>query len=98
VGEHAQAVEQADAQHRREHRAGQPEHDQERGEVAQQQVLDHVRVQPFLTGHAQRGEREEDHHEPGVEARHAPARGRVPGGGERMHAPRVQGPDGRQRR
>ena len=50
VREHAQAVEEPDAQDRRDQRPGQAEHDQQRGDVAEQQVLDHVHVQQVLAG------------------------------------------------
>ena len=70
--------------------AGQPEHDQQRGDVAEQQVLDHVRVEQFLAGAAERRQRGGDHGEAAVEARLAPTRNRVPAARESARAPGVE--------
>ena len=50
MGERAQAVEEADFEDRREQWTGQAEHDQQRRDVAEQQVLDHVHLQQLLAG------------------------------------------------
>ena len=90
MGEHAKTIEQADAQDRGQQRAGEAEHEQQRGYVAEQQVLDHVRVQQLLARLAQPGQRCEDQREAAVEARPAPAGRSLPPHGERAHAPRVE--------
>ena len=48
VGEDAQAVEEADAQDGRQQRAGEAEHEQQRPEVADEQVLDHVHPEQLV--------------------------------------------------
>ena len=48
MGEGAQAVEQADPEHGDEQRAGEPQHDQQCRDVAEQEVLDHVHEQQVL--------------------------------------------------
>ena len=93
----AQAVEQLDFEDRRDQRPGEAEHDQQRGDVAEQQVLDHVHVQQVLAGRAERGERGGDRHEARVEAGLAPAGDGVAGGGERAHAAGVEQAHERQR-
>ncbi len=91
MGEHAQAVEEADAQHRREQRAGEPEHDQKRGDVAHQQVLDHVHVQQLVAELADGGEQgDQDHREAAVEAHLAPRGDPVLASRERACAPCVE--------
>ena len=95
--ERAQAIEEGDAQDRGEQRAGQAEHDQERGDVAQQQVLDHVRIEQFLARRAEPRQRRRDHDKAAVEARLAPAGDRAPRAGERVGASRVEEREQRQR-
>ena len=48
VGEHPQLGDDPDPQHRGEHRPGNPEHQQQRGDVADQQVLGHVRDEQLV--------------------------------------------------
>ena len=60
----AEAVEHADAQDRGEQRAGEPEHERERREVGEQQVLGHVRDEQVVGGVVdRRGERDHDEHQ-----------------------------------
>ena len=95
--EHAQTVEEADPQDRRDQRPRETEHDQQRRDVAEQQVLDHVRGEQFLAVASERGERGADRHETGVEARLAPAGHRVVLEGERAHTPCVEHAQDQQR-
>ena len=78
VGERAQPARAADAQDRREHRAGEAEHEQQRGEVAEQQVLGHVRDEALVAQVPERGEAGDAEEQPGGEAQLAPQR--RPGG------------------
>ena len=98
MGEHAQAIEEADAQDRRDQRAGEAEHDQQRRDVAEQQVLDHVHVQQFLAGAAERGERQRRSRRSPRRSRPGASRARDGGlDGERAHAPGVEQAEERQR-
>ena len=63
MGKHAQPVEERDLQDRLEHRAGQTEHDQERAEVGEQEMLDHVHEEQLLRDVPDR--RHERHHDQG---------------------------------
>ncbi len=80
VGEDLEPVEGADREERLQQRAGQPEDDQQRGDVADQQVLDHVGEHQLVGDVADRAEeRDRDRQQAGAEAelapeRHAPAR------------------------
>ena len=60
VGEHAQAVERTDAQHRRQQRAGEAQHDQQRPDVGHQQVLGHVGRQQLAGDVPERREQDDD--------------------------------------
>ena len=73
MGEDAQAVEQLDPQDRRDQRPGQAEDDQQGRDVAEQQMLDHVRAQQLLAVATERGERRSDSDEARIEAGLAPA-------------------------
>jgi hypothetical protein len=91
-----------DPEDRGDQRAGQAEHDQQRRDFAEQQVLYHVREQQFLTGLTERGEGGADRHEPRVEAGLAPAGHRVGAtdrrsASEGAHAPRVEQASDQQR-
>ena len=92
MGEDAQAVEEADPQHRREHGPGEPEDEQQRPEVADEQVLDHVGPEELVGQRAQRGEGDDDQAQAAQEARAPPARDRARRAGQVVGAQGVEDP------
>ncbi len=90
VGQHPQPVDRADRQQRLQQRAGQPEHDQQRGDVADHQVLGHVGQQQLLPHVRQRRhEPGDDQQDSGGEAEDAPGGHRATLAGQRLHPERV---------
>src|SRR6266571_3903646 len=90
--EHTERVDRADREDRPQDRASQPGDDRERGEVAEEHVLDHVEAQELLLTERvdRRDERDEDESEPRPERPHAPARNLGPARAEVADAPPVQ--------
>ena len=86
--EDAQPLDHLEAQHRAQDLAGQPEHEAERREVAEDHVLRHVEEEEVLLAERvdRRVEREHDERDPGPEHPPAPARHRAALPGERPAA------------
>ena len=80
VREHPQALDRAEREQRPQHRPVQAREQAERGEVADQDVLDHVKAEELLLADRgdRGGERDEQEHEPEREERDAPAGRGVP--------------------
>ena len=97
AGKHPQTIKKPNLEDRRNQRPSEPKHDQQRRNVAKQQMLDHVHEQQFLAGLPKRGERRTDHNEPRVEASLPPPRHGVPMESKRAHAPRIEQAKDRQR-
>ena len=99
VGEELQPVDGPDAQDRREDRPGEPEDEQQRGDVAEQQVLAHVGDEQLLGEIVERADEGHEHdHEAAVEADLPPPRRRPPLAAQRPHARAVQPSDRRRGR
>ena len=92
VEEEAKAVDDRQAQHRRENRPGQAECDQQRADVADHQVLCHVDREEVAGRVAEAPDGEDGHQEPAEHAGLPPA-GHVAGG-----PAQVPDPDGVERR
>ena len=91
VGEELQPVDGPDAQDRREDRPGEAEDEQQRGDVAEQQVLAHVGDEQLLGEVVERADEGHEHdHEAAVEADLPPRRRRPPLAAQRPHARAVQ--------
>ena len=93
VGEHAELADVPPAQERREQRAGEAEHDQQRRDVADHEVLGHVRHQQLIGERIDRvAQRDRQRHQPGREARLPPARNRAALVRQRLHARAIRQP------
>ena len=91
MDEDAQRAHPGEPQHRRDQRAGEAEHEQQRREVADHQVLDHVRPEDLVRGPGdRRDERREQHQHPAREARDPPARDGPRGAAQAPHADDVE--------
>jgi hypothetical protein len=91
VAEPAQPIEGADSQQWCQQRSGQPEDEQERCDVRDQQMLGHVGRELGAGEVEHRGtHRQGQHGEPGAEARHAPGRYGASAASERAGAQRVR--------
>jgi hypothetical protein len=94
VGQGADPAQPADREHRLQDRAGQPQDEQQRGDVDDQQVLDHVAGDQLLGELLEgRGDRDEQHDDPGREAGQTPGRHRSALRSQVRGADRVGDPD-----
>ena len=85
MGQDAQPLDHLEAKHRAKDLAGQPEHEAERREVAEDHVLRHVEEEEMLLAERvdRRVEREHDERDAGPERGAAPTRHRAALSGER---------------
>src|SRR5215210_998683 len=91
MGEHAQVTKEREGEDRAEERPVHTEHDRERRDVADQQMLDHVRVEEALLAERvdRRGERDDEEQKAAEEPCLACERNRTAAAPERARAPCV---------
>jgi hypothetical protein len=82
MSQRAQSIEGLDREDRLQQRAGEPQHEQDRGQVADQEVLDHVAVEQLVRDRTQPDQREGDHEQAARERDLPPQRNRPAALGE----------------